>query len=70
MWDLVLRGGELILPGGKTRADLAVSGGQIAEIAPEISEVGIREIGLPLTAPQQQLKESLDPSFPSKVDET
>lgn len=44
MWDLVLRGGELILPGGKTQADLAVSGGQIAEIAPEISEAGIREI--------------------------
>jgi allantoinase len=44
MWDLVLRGGELILPGGKTRSDLAVSGDQIAEIAPDISEAGIREI--------------------------
>lgn len=37
MWDLVVRGGTLILPTGPARADLAVQDGVIARIAPEIA---------------------------------
>jgi len=36
--DLVVRGGLIVTPGGVRRADLAVAGGRIARIAPEIGE--------------------------------
>ncbi len=36
--DLIIRGGELVTPGGVNRADLAVAEGRIVKIAPDIAD--------------------------------
>jgi allantoinase len=35
--DLVIRGGTVVLPGGSTRADVAIEDGRIAEIGPQLA---------------------------------
>lgn len=44
MLELIVRGGNLVTPGGVQQADLGVSGGQIVQIAPEITEAARQEI--------------------------
>src|SRR4051812_26825943 len=51
MLDLVVRNGDVVLRDGVTRADIGVSDGSIAAIAPEISDAAHETIdasGLPL----------------------
>jgi dihydropyrimidinase len=44
--DLVIRGGMVVTPGGTSRADIAVDGGRISAIAPDLSGLaaGAREV--------------------------
>ena len=44
--DLLVRGGTIVTPGGSVRADLAVEGGRIARIEPDLSglDAGAREV--------------------------
>lgn len=44
MLDLIVRGGNLVTPAGVQRADLGISDGQIAQIAPEIAQPARREM--------------------------
>jgi allantoinase len=43
-YDLIIRNGTLILPGGERRADLGISDGRFVAIAPEISGAGTTTI--------------------------
>src|SRR5690349_16390368 len=36
-WDLLIRGGEVVTPDGVRRADVAIEGETIVELAPELS---------------------------------
>lgn len=36
-WDLLIRGGEVVAPDGVRRADVAVEGGTIVEVAPDLA---------------------------------
>lgn len=44
MLDLIVRGGKLVTPEGVRQADLGVRDGQIAQVAPEITEPARQEI--------------------------
>jgi allantoinase len=35
-WDVVIRGGTVVMPAGPVRADVAVADGRVAEVAPEV----------------------------------
>ena len=43
MIDLVVRGGTLVTPSGQRRADVAIEGGRIREVSPDV-ESGVEEI--------------------------
>ena len=43
MIDLVVRGGTLVTPGGQRRADVAIEGGRIRDVSPDV-ESGVEEI--------------------------
>jgi allantoinase len=40
MVDAIVRGGTLVRPGGRTKADIRIEGGRISEIGPELSGSG------------------------------
>ncbi|MGY2896098.1 allantoinase AllB [Deinococcus sp. UYEF24] len=43
MLDLIIRGGQVVTPGGVERLDIGIEGGKIAAVQPEVSEVARAE---------------------------
>ena len=43
-FDLLVRGGRLVLPDGERAADVGVDGGRIVAIAPELAGAGREEV--------------------------
>ncbi len=43
-YDLIVRGGTLVMDDGPSEADIAVADGKIADIAPEVEGTGKEEV--------------------------